>query len=306
MRARQYADFAYDRADRLHIAAVDALAAVEDIPAHDLGFELLEHAGDLELRIFWILHACRHEVAHDALFRGLDRLVPLHLVGDCVGRAQLFLDQPEHFFFKRGIVRQRELARLFCRLLREPDDGVDHRLEMAVTEHDGAKHDVFGQLLGFRLYHEHCVLRAGNDEIELTLGHLVNLRIEHIFVVDEADAGSADRSHERCARERERGRGRHHRHNVGIVLKVVRQHRHDDLGVAAPAVGEQRTDRTVNQPGNQRFLFGRPGFALEITARNAAGGIIFFLVVAGQRQEVDAFLGRFGRDDGRDHGGVAV
>ena len=70
---------------------------------------------------------------------------------------------------------------------------------MPVTEHDGAKHDVLGQLLGFRLDHQHRVLRAGDDEIELALGHLVDLRIEHIFVVDEADAGGADRSHERRA-----------------------------------------------------------------------------------------------------------
>ena len=128
----------------------------------------------------------------------------------------------------------------------------------AMAEHHGAEHDVFGELLGFRLDHQHGVLGAGDDEIELALGHLVDLRVEHILVVDEADAGGADRSHERRARQRERRGSRDHPQNVGIVLEVVRQHGHDDLRVAAPAVGEQRTDRPVDQAGNQRFLFGRP------------------------------------------------
>ena len=40
--ARQHADLGHDRADRLEVAAVDAAAGVEDVPAHDLGLELLE------------------------------------------------------------------------------------------------------------------------------------------------------------------------------------------------------------------------------------------------------------------------
>ncbi len=44
--ARQYADLGDDLADGLQVAAVDALAGVENVPAHDLGFEFLEHAGD--------------------------------------------------------------------------------------------------------------------------------------------------------------------------------------------------------------------------------------------------------------------
>ena len=304
--ARQHADFADDRAYGLHVAAVDARAGVENIPAHDLGFELFEYAGDLELRIFRVLDIGRREMTHDAVFRGVDCLVALHLVGDRIRGAQLLLDQIEHFLFERRIVGQSQFARLLRRLLRQPDDGVDHRLEMPVAEHHGAKHDVLGELLGLQFHHQHRILGAGDDEIELTLGHLVDLRIEHILVVDEADAGGADRSHERRARQRQRRGRRNHPQNIGIVLEVVRQHVHDDLRVAAPAVGEQRTDRTVDQPGNQRFLFGRPRLALEVTAGNAAGGIVFFLVVAGQRQEVDAFLRRFRRDDGREHGGVAV
>ena len=96
------------------------------------------------------------------------------------------------------------------------------------------------------------------------------------------------------------------RQNVGIVFHVMRQHGDDDLGLVAPAIDEQRTDRAVDQAGNQGFLFGRPAFALEIAAGNAARGIGLFDVVDGQRQEVDAFAGRLGGDDGGEHDGLAI
>ena len=177
---------------------------------------------------------------------------------------------------------------------------------MPVAEHHGAEHDVFGQLLGFRLDHQHGVLRAGDDEIELALRHLVELRVEHVFVVDEADARGADRAHERRARERQRRRGGDHREDVGIVFEIVRQRGDDHLRLVAPAVGEQRTDRAVDQARDQRLLLGRAAFALEIAAGNAAGGVEFFLVVDGQRQEIDALARLLGGDDGRQHLGLAI
>jgi hypothetical protein len=82
--------------------------------------------------------------------------------------------------------------------------------------------------------------------------------------------------------------------NVRIVLHVMREHGDDDLGLVAPAVGEQRADRTVDQAGNQCFLLGRTAFALEVAAGNAAGCVGLFLIVDRERQEVDAFARRLG------------
>ena len=198
------------------------------------------------------------------------------------------------------------IARLLGGLLGELDDGFDHRLEVAVAEHHGAEHDVFVQFLGFRFDHQHGVGGAGDDQVELAVGHLVERRVEDVFAIDEADARGADRAHERRARQRQRGRGGDQRQDVRIVLEIVRQRGDDDLRFAAPAIGEQRTDRAIDQAGNQGFLFGRTAFTLEVAARNAAGGVIFFLVVDGQRQEVDAFARLLGGDDGGENGGVAV
>ena len=57
VRARQDAGFRHDRAHGLEVAAVDALAGVEDVPADDLGLELLEHAGDAQLVVGRLLRA---------------------------------------------------------------------------------------------------------------------------------------------------------------------------------------------------------------------------------------------------------
>ena len=106
--------------------------------------------------------------------------------------------------------------------------------------------------------------------------------------------------------KRQRGGGGDQREDVRIVLHVMGERGDDHLGLVAPAVGEQRTDRAVDQAGDQRLLFGRTAFALEIAARNAAGGIEFFLIIDGERQEIDAFARRLGRDHGREHGGFAI
>ena len=195
--SRQDADLGHDRAHGLDVTAVDAVAGVEDIPAHDLGFEFLEHAGDLELGIFRAFHALGQEMRHHFCLGRFDGVVTRHLVGNGISGAQLLLDQAEHLFFERGIVGDREFARLFGGLFRELDDRLDDRLEMPMAEHHRAEHGLFGQLLRLRFNHEDGVLRAGDDEVELAFRHLVQRRIEHVFIVDEADAGAADRPHER-------------------------------------------------------------------------------------------------------------
>ena len=71
-----------------------------------------------------------------------------------------------------------EVARLLGGALGQLDDRVDHRLEALVAEHHGAEHHVLGQLLGLGLDHQHGVGGAGDDEVELAVGHLGDGRVE--------------------------------------------------------------------------------------------------------------------------------
>ena len=140
----------------------------------------------------------------------------------------------------------------------------------------------------------------------MTLGHLVERRIEHVLVVDKTDPCTADRPHKGRAGKRQRCGSGDHRDDVGIVLLVVRKHGDDHLRIATPAVGEQRADRAVDQARGQRIFLGRTALALEVAAGNSAGSVKFFRVIDGQRKKVDAFLRLLSRDDGGKHAGLAV
>ncbi len=306
MSAGQDADFGYDRPHGLESATVNAVARIENVPPYDLGFEFLENAGHSLGIVAGRLQTVLEEVAHHHCLGIVDRGVARHLVGDRVGGPQLWLDEAEHFLFQFGIVHLDQVARLLGGLFGKTDDGLDHRLEMPMTEHDGAQHHFLGKLLRLGFNHEHRVLGAGDHEVEAALRHFVDLRIEHVFVVDEADPGGAHRTHERDAGKRQGGGRRHHGQDVGTAFLIVRHARHDHLCVAAPAAGEQRPDRTVDQPRDQGLVFGRTSFALEVAARNTAGRKVFFLIIAGERQEIDAFLRLLRRYDRRQNGGLAI
>jgi hypothetical protein len=84
MGARQNADFGDDRADRLRVAAVDARAGVEDVPANDLRleFDLNTVAICFGRVYFWLFNAFSREAnaAFTFAFDGVNGVVALLLV----------------------------------------------------------------------------------------------------------------------------------------------------------------------------------------------------------------------------------
>ena len=60
----------------------------------------------------------------------------------------------------------------------------------------------------------------------------------------------------------------------------------NNLNFIEEAFREQRTDRTVNQAGSERFFFAGTAFALEEASGNTAGSVGLFNVVNGQGKEI--------------------
>ena len=304
--AREDADFRDDGADLVEGAAVDAVTVVDDVATQDVGFAFLEgrteFGGIDAVRIFVGLH----QLGGGGFLGRIDARAALVFAGVGIGGLDVLADQLLDGGDDLGVILGGEVEGLLGGVFGHFDNGLDHRLHAAMREHQGVQHDLFRELLGLGFDHHQGVERAGDDEVELAVGHLVEGRVEDVFTVDVADARGTDRAHEGHARQGQGGGGGDQADDVRVVLHVVLQHGDDDLGLVLEALDEQGADRTVDQAGDEGLLLGRTAFTLEIATRDLAGGEGLFLVVHGQREEIQARLGRAAVDDGGEDDGLAV
>jgi hypothetical protein len=129
-------------------------------------------------------------------------------------------------------------------------------------------------------------------------------RAKHVLAIDVADARSTDRAAERNAGDGHCGGSAEHRGNIGIDFRIAGHHGADHLHFIVERVGEQRTQRTVDQTRGQDFLFRRAAFALEEAAGNATGSVGALLIIDRQREEILTRLRILGTDHGGQHNGV--
>src|SRR5690606_8302920 len=119
------------------------------------------------------------------------------------------------------------------------------------------------------------------------------------LTVDAPDADRGDRTVERDIRDGQRRRRAAQRDHVGVAVLLGREDGRDDLGLVAPALRDQRPDRSVDETRGEDLLLGGLSFALEKAAGDLPGGERLLLVVDGEGQEIDSLTrGRCGR--GRD------
>ena len=204
MGAGQHPDFGQDRTHGGQIAPVDAALVVENVPAHDFGLRVVESLRHLRHGKFRF-GALGREHAHDLRLGRVDSCVTLLLLGERVGGAEIRLARVQNRLFDRREILRLEFARLLGGLFGEPDDRLKHRLERGMAGHHRFQHRVLGELLSLRLDHQDRVRRAGDDEIEGRILHLLDGRVDLDLALDEADPRAADRAHEGHAGQGERG-----------------------------------------------------------------------------------------------------
>lgn len=159
--ARQHAQAHADRAHGAGVAAVDARLAVQDLAAHDGGFQREQDVvdGDGVRRRLALLggggvQRGRHVGVDFAQLRraGL-------LFADLVGGVQAGLGGggdggDQGLVLRRSLPVPLGLAGVLDQVM----DGVDDGLHLLVAVDHAAEHDFLGQLVGFRFHHQHGVL----------------------------------------------------------------------------------------------------------------------------------------------------
>ncbi|CUS44386.1 hypothetical protein MGWOODY_Smn1356 [hydrothermal vent metagenome] len=302
VRARQEVDHRLDRTDLGGGAAVDALAVLQDGAADDLGFQLLHQLAGSHLVLRGRFGECRLALGA----RLVEQVRTLRLVGHLVGGGDVLADQLLQLVLgSRQVGLLGHFPGLLGCLLGEIDDRADCLAACLVGKLHRAEHHVFRQLLGFGFDHHHRAVRGGDDQVEIAFLALLERRVQDVLAIDIADAGRADRAHERHAGDGEGGGGGDHREDVRLVLAVIAQHLGDDVDLVVEAFREQRADRAVDQAAGQRLLFGGAALTLEEAAGDAARSREFFLVVDGEREEILPFLDGACSGDRAQHDGFA-
>ena len=128
--------------------------------------------------------------------------------------------------------------------------------------------------------------------------------VRNVLAVLHADANAAQHVGKGNFADRQRRRRARNGERVGILLGVGRQHHGDDLGFVEKAFREQRTDRTIDQPAGQNFLFRGTSLAFDESARNLAGGVSVFSIIDGEREEPGPHLRLVSHTRGDQYHGV--
>ena len=159
-----------------------------------------------------------------------------------------------------------------------------------MRKQDGTQHDFFRKLIGFGFHHHHRVISRSHNEVEVTFGNLFVRWIQDIFAVQVTHACGADWAHEWNARNGHCGRRGNKCQNIRLILAIIAKNLRNCVDFVVETFREQRTEWTVDQTGNQSFLFRRPTFTLEKATGNTASCGIFFLIVNGEREEILAIF----------------
>ena len=300
---RQHADVGGDGPDLVELAAVQPLAAFEDlVPQHPL-LQALEDGLDVAAALRVVVRQGRQVVVEHAVDGG----VVLELVADAHGlrqgaeqRALRLADQLRRRRLRFDV--QLRLAGCLGQLVDLVDDAADG----LVAGVERVDHLRFRKLLRPGLDHDEGVPAARHHEVQPAPPALVVGRVDDDPAVEHAHPDRRDGRRHRYLGGGEGGRGPGQGQDVRVVVGVGGDDEGHDLRLAVPAGGEERPDRPVDQPARQHLLLRRLALALEEPAGDAPRGVGVLPVVDGQREEVDplALAGRVARGD-EDHG-VAV
>ncbi len=296
-------DLAGDGTYVLQSPAVGPDMLVEDRLADDLGFHLF-HEGAEELLLHLVGEGVG-ELGGGFLLDRPDRVPAGHLALHETGLLHLVVGEGPHLVALGELDGHLGEGKLFL-----PAELAELPLEAAKLGDgllgllDRLDHQFLGDLLGPALDHRDALFGAGDDDLEIGLGDLLVGRVDDELTVDRADAGRGDGAVERDVRDVHGRGGGDDGENVRRIDLIGRDGRRDELDFPAEALIEKRPHGAIDQTGNENFLVFRSGFTFEESAGNLSGGIVFFVVLDGKRNEIETFRRVLGAAGRREDGGT--
>ena len=305
VRARQDADLGVDRPDLGLGAAVRALLVDGDALADEVLLELVERElGPAAVLRVGLGRRLAGVLGEHGLLDGLGgvlaRELVLHARGLVQRRAVRRLDLRVEVLVDR---RGRDLELGLGDLAGELELRGAQLLDRAVGDVERVEHLGLGDLVGARLDHQDGLVGARDHEVEVGRELLLLGRVDDEVAVDLADPHRADRRRERDVGDHQGRRRAVHGEDVVRALVVDRERDRHELGLVAPALGEERPQRAVDHAGDQRRLLPRAALALEERAGDLAGRVHPLLDVHRERHEVD--VADVARGRGAQDAGVA-
>ena len=118
-----------------------------------------------------------------------------------------------------------------------------------MTEQNGLSDHYFRQFIGAGFHHQNRFPGSGDNKIQLSLFHLFNGGIDHIFVVDIADTHAGNRSVERNIGYRQGAGCADHGDHIGRIIRVDGNNGGNDMNIISKSIRKQRANGPVNHPG---------------------------------------------------------
>ena len=307
--AGQHAGLDLDGAHGLGVAAVDAHAFVDDAGTHDLLFQVADDLAHFLQGFALGPGGVIEQGFHDLVLDGLTGV----LAGQLFGHAQGFFDaglagQFLHAGHQHRIVLMGGEGHLFLAgQFAQLELGVDERLDLLAAPFQSVDDDVFGHEGGFAFHHGQGIAGSGEHDVQVAALLLFKGGVEHELTVDAADAATGHRAFERQGREHDGGGSAGQGQHVGLVLLVGGDDAGQHLHVFVQALGEQGTDGTVDEAGDQGLtLGGTADLAAEEAAGDTAGGVHLFGIFHGEGEEALVELQSLGADGHQHHRAAAL
>ena len=276
----QVAHLAPDRTDLIGLAAVEALALVEDHVAHGLFLHVVveifvDQRGFLRQ---FLLAVTRCELGLEGVELFLALVLHRAARGDGVSLVVKLADNRLAQLFVVDLMAVGAFH-VLAQFFREFDLYGAVLLDLLVCELDGPKHHLLGNLLHLAFDHQDVVDRTADHDVEVDLAHLRIVGVDDVVAVDACHANLRNGAAEGDVRNGEGGRSGQARQGVGLDILIRRDevHRYVNLGVVI--CGEQGAEGTVDQARDEHFAVVGLAFALhEASGVASAGGVLLFVL----------------------------